>query len=181
MENSIYDQNVIAAIREYLLRYRQTLAVAESVTSGHLQAALSLADGARNFFHGGITAYNLGQKARHLKVDPILAETCNSVSERTCEEMALHCLDLFSCDWSIAVTGYAAPVPELNVHDLYCFCSVAFRGNIVQTLKIESAQKDIFQAQVEYADRVLKAFLSQLKNFRNSVKKISRQGHRQDI
>jgi len=57
-------------IKDYMLQHFETLAVAESVTSGHLQAAFSSADQATNFFQGGITAYNVGQKARQLCYKP---------------------------------------------------------------------------------------------------------------
>lgn len=75
-------------IKTYMLAHTETLAVAESVTSGCLQAALSLAEDATRFFQGGITAYNLGRKARHLKIDPIHAQEANCVSEKVAIEMA---------------------------------------------------------------------------------------------
>src|SRR5688500_4156368 len=111
----MYNIKQIAAIKDYMLTHHQTLAVAESVTSGHLQAAISLANGATEFFQGGITAYNLGQKSRHLKIEPISASACNCVSEKITEEMAIHALELFSSDWALATTGYAAPIPELGI------------------------------------------------------------------
>lgn len=55
-----YDETVINVIRDLLISRRQTISVAESVTSGHLQAALSSADNAMEFYQGGITAYNAG-------------------------------------------------------------------------------------------------------------------------
>jgi nicotinamide-nucleotide amidase len=54
----MYSTHVISAISEYMISNPQTLAVAESVTSRHLQAALSVALDASKFFHGGITTYN---------------------------------------------------------------------------------------------------------------------------
>ena len=106
-----YDDKIIEDIKNLLIRRGQTIAVAESLTSGHLQVALASAQNASKFFQGGITAYNLGQKARHLKIEPIHAENCNCVSEKVASQMALNVVDLFSTDWSIGITGYAAPVP----------------------------------------------------------------------
>ena len=54
----LYDEEVINQIKEWLTAHKQTIAVAESVTAGHLQAALSSAVEASKFFQGGITAYN---------------------------------------------------------------------------------------------------------------------------
>jgi nicotinamide mononucleotide (NMN) deamidase PncC len=78
----MYDLKEINVIKDYMLRSNQTVSVAESVTSGHIQAALSRAEFAMKFFQGGITAYNLGQKYRHLQVEPIHAQFTNFVSER---------------------------------------------------------------------------------------------------
>jgi nicotinamide-nucleotide amidase len=154
----MYNTDDIAGIKNYLVRNGHTLSVAESVTSGHLQAALSLADGASEFFQGGITAYNLGQKARHLKIDPIHAESCNCVSEKTADEMALHALELFSSDWSISITGYAAPVPALGISERYAFYAVAFRGQIILKKRIVTQEENLMKAQVSLANVLLKAF-----------------------
>lgn len=70
---NLYNMSAINSIRDYVLENKQTLAVAESVTSGHLQAAISVAENASSFFQGGITAYNLGQKCRHLNIEPLHA------------------------------------------------------------------------------------------------------------
>ena len=48
---------------------RLTLAVAESLTCGRLQARIGAISGASEFFLGGMTAYSLEQKVRHLGVD----------------------------------------------------------------------------------------------------------------
>jgi nicotinamide-nucleotide amidase len=154
----MYGKNNIEGIRKFMVDEKQTLSVAESVTSGHLQVALSLAEGATGFFQGGITTYNLGQKARHLKVNPIHAEGCNSVSEKITDEMALHAIDLFSSDWSIAITGYASPVPELDINELFAHYSIAFKKLIVLRKKIRSIKQSPFDVQVEYTEIILKDF-----------------------
>ncbi len=50
-----------------LLKKRKTLAVAESVTAGNLQAALSLATYAQLFFQGGITMW-IGIEQNSLRI-----------------------------------------------------------------------------------------------------------------
>lgn len=67
---------------------QMTLAVAESVTSGNIQAAFSLATDSTTFFQGGITSYNIGQKCRHLLVEPTHAIASNCVSKNVSEQMA---------------------------------------------------------------------------------------------
>lgn len=156
--NVMYNIQEISSIKDFMISCSHTLAVAESVTSGHLQAALSLATDASKFFHGGITAYNLGQKARHLHVNPIHATACNSVSKDIADEMALNVIPLFSSDWSIGITGYASPLPELGIHNLFAIYSIAFRKTIVERGRVESDDKGLYQVQVYFANRVLQEF-----------------------
>ena len=158
----MYNAQVISAIKDYMISHSQTLAVAESVTSGHLQAALSLASDASKFFQGGITAYNLGQKARHLHINPIHATSCNSVSEVIADEMALNAVSLFSSDWAIGITGYASPLPEFGIKDVFAFYAIAHRREIVHHGKITSDNKDPFEVQAAFANHVLNALHRQL-------------------
>lgn len=152
----MYNLKDISAIRSFMLSHGHTLAVAESVTSGHLQAALSLATEASNFFHGGITAYNLGQKARHLHINPIHATSCNSVSEFIADEMAVNALTFFSSDWAIGITGYASKVPDLGINDLFAYYAIAFRRGVVERGKVECDRDDAYEVQIAYANQVLK-------------------------
>jgi nicotinamide-nucleotide amidase len=160
----MYNTKEIADIKDYLLAHKESIAVAESVTSGHLQAAFSLADGATQFFQGGITAYNIGQKSRHLKIDPIHGIESNCVSPKIAREMALHTLELFSCNWSVAITGYAAPVPELNIHDRFAFYAIAHHNKIVASEKIEAFETDLYKVQVHYTNVVLQKLRVLLEN-----------------
>lgn len=162
----MYNEQDISDIRDFMLSHTHTLAVAESVTSGHIQAALSLAVDASRFFQGGITAYNLGQKARHLRVNPIHATTCNSVSAIIADEMALQANTLFSSDWSIGITGYASPLPDLGIRELFAFYSIAFRDKVVHRGKMEAEDHGSYNVQVYYACEVLhqlKVHLSSLR------------------
>lgn len=145
-------------IKKYMLAHHETLAVAESVTSGNLQAAFSLAEDATSFLQGGITAYNLGQKARHLKINPIHGELCNCVSEQVAVEMAEQVCDLFSSDWGVGITGYAAPVPELDITELHAYCAFAHRGKKTISKKVKAPQLEIREAQEYFVDTVLKEF-----------------------
>lgn len=147
-----------------MLSHKQTVAVAESVTSGHLQAALSLAGDASGFFQGGITTYNLGQKSRHLHIDPIHAATCNSVSQIVSDEMAQHTTAFFSSDWSLAITGYASPLPEMGIKNLFAFYSIVFQGKIVGRGRIDGDDHGPLEAQLYFTNQVLRAFVDTLRN-----------------
>ncbi|WP_276372366.1 nicotinamide-nucleotide amidohydrolase family protein [Chryseolinea sp. H1M3-3] len=154
----MYDSTVINALKDVLIKRDETIAVAESVTAGFLQAALSSAENASNFFQGGITAYNIGQKARHLHIEPIHAERCNCVSDRIAAQMALEVTQLFASDWGIAVTGYAAPVPECSINDLFAYYAVSYRGTLKAVEKIKAKKDDPMKVQVFYVNQILNDF-----------------------
>ncbi|HEY9009300.1 CinA family protein [Ohtaekwangia sp.] len=156
----MYEQKEINIIRDYMLRADQTLAVAESVTSGHIQAAISRAENAMKFFQGGITAYNVGQKYRHLQVEPIHAIANNAVSERVAMEMADQVCSLFKSDWGIGITGYAAPAPEFSVEELFAFYSFSFRGRNLEVRKIIAPSKTPWEVQQFYTEEVIREFAS---------------------
>ncbi len=167
----MYDEQVIQSITEILLKRRQTIAVAESVTAGHLQVALASAENASQFFQGGITAYNLGQKSRHLKIEPIHAEGCNCVSDKVAIEMAYEVTRLFSCDWGIAITGYAAPVPEYSIDELFAYYAISFQQKLLEVKKIKAEKNDPMKVQVFYVNSIITDFhrlLEHQSSFSNS-------------
>jgi nicotinamide-nucleotide amidase len=146
-------------IRDILIKKKQTLAVAESVTAGFLQSAFSMVENAKDYFHGGITTYNLGQKTKHLSVDPIHALSCDCVSEKVAITMALNVNRLFSSDWGIAITGYASPLPEKDQYELFAFYAIAFRDEIKSKGKIVAQQNDDPVAVREYFTNTLTGIL----------------------
>ncbi|HMJ67429.1 MAG TPA: nicotinamide-nucleotide amidohydrolase family protein [Cyclobacteriaceae bacterium] len=144
-------------IRKKLVSGNETLGVAESVTAGNLQSAFSLAKDATEFFQGGLTLYNTGQKARHLFIDPIIAERTNCVSEKIAQSMAKGACKFFSSDWGIGITGYAAPVPEWNVgNTLFAWYAIAYRNVVVLTEKMECKKMEMSKVQQFYVRMVLR-------------------------
>jgi PncC family amidohydrolase len=89
-----------------------TIAVAESLTAGKVQDAFGSVSGASDYFRGGMTAYHIDQKVKHLGVDRELAELCNCVSAAVAYQMADGVRKLMGTDISIATTGYAEPPVE---------------------------------------------------------------------
>lgn len=156
----MYDKKTIDDIKEILLDRHQTIAVAESVTAGHLQVALASAENASKFFQGGITAYNLGQKAKHLNIEPIHAEHCNCVSDKVAAQMALHVAQLFTSDWGIGITGYAAAVPECSVEQPFAYYAISFQDKLLRVKKVETAEEDPAQVQVFFVNKILKELYS---------------------
>ena len=108
--------DVVAELKELMLREPcWTLAAAESLTSGRVQARIGTVSGVSSFFLGGLTAYSLEQKVRHLGIDRVEAEACNCVSQAIAEQMARGAAALFDSDLAIATTGYAEPDPARGI------------------------------------------------------------------
>lgn len=154
----IYNEHTINAIRDIVLEKNETIAVAESVTAGHLQAAFSSAIDASKFFQGGITAYNIGQKARHLSIDPILGGKVNCVHQRIAVQMAASVMQMFTSDYGIAITGYASIVPECEKEGLFAFFAIAHNGKIVKQGRLSSPEKIPWQVQIDYAKKLIAEF-----------------------
>jgi nicotinamide-nucleotide amidase len=145
-------------IKKYMLQHQETLAVAESVTSGTLQAAFSRAEDATLFFQGGLTAYNVGQKSLQLNIDPIYGLSCNCVSERIASEMAQHICKRFCCDWGIGITGYATPVPELKIKTPFSYYAFYNKDRGSFTRMISSKKMTIDKVQQYFVAALLKDF-----------------------
>jgi PncC family amidohydrolase len=163
MDNPLIDPAVVNSIRDLLLERAETIAVAESVTSGLLQAALSQAVDASKFYQGGITAYNIGQKYKHLNVEPIHASNCDCISEQVASDMALNCCTLFKSDFGLGITGYASIVPEQD-NDLLAYCAVAYKKKIILNEKIEAKEAEPFGVQLFYMRNFLSRLEAYLKN-----------------
>lgn len=156
IENPLIEASVVNGIKESLVAKGETLSVAESVTSGLLQVAISQALEASKFFQGGITAYNLGQKYKHLNVDPVHAQNCNCISGEVARQMALNTCTLFRSDWGIGVTGYAAHDPK-DEADLFAHYAVAHRGEIVKEDKLNAPDTEPYEVQLFYVRNILEA------------------------
>ncbi len=161
------DKVIIQEIADLLIKQKQTIAVAESVTAGMMQTALASGENASDYFEGGITAYNINQKYIHLEVDLEYAKQCNCVSEKTASEMAINIVRSFHSYWGIAVTGYASPVPELGIHSLHACYAIAFQEKIVEVSTIHIENMPPLTAQETYVNVILKQFKKLLGQYTN--------------
>ncbi|HSU49959.1 MAG TPA: CinA family protein [Segetibacter sp.] len=159
----IYNEEIINSIKDILISRQETISAAESVTAGHLQAAFSTGIDASQYFQGGITAYNIGQKARHLNVDPILCGRVNCVSPQIADTMALQVSKMFTSHYGIGITGYASIVPECEEDGLFAYFSLSHKGEIVMAERIRSSEKHPHDVQVDYTSQVTLKILEHLK------------------
>ncbi len=125
-----FSKAILNDISFYLRERNESISMAESVTSGYLQLAFSQMPNASEFYNGGITAYTLQQKVKHLNVDRQEAEETNCVSKDITEVMALNVADLFNTEWSLATTGYSTPVKESH-EEIFAYYAIVYKGEIV--------------------------------------------------
>ena len=119
---------VAAELKALLLAEpKLTLAVAESLTAGNVQAQIAGVSGASGYFLGGVTAYSIEEKVRLLGVNRAGAKKVNCVSARVAEEMARGAADLFGADLAVATTGYAEPSAADGVASPMAWWAIAHR------------------------------------------------------
>ena len=159
-----------AAVKELMLRRpRLTLAVAESMTCGRVQARLGAVPGASEFFLGGITAYTLEQKVRHLGVGRAHARGVNCVSRRVAVEMARGACALFGADVALATTGYAEPAPARGAKAPLAWWALCHQhGGLpaVRTGLMEFPGAGRVEMQDTVTDEVLRALVTYLRIWR---------------
>ena len=121
-------------IGELLKSRGERIAVAESISAGNIQAALSSNSWASDYFEGGITAYSLRQKVNLLGIDEQKAREVNCVSQDIARDMAVAVSLKFGTDYGIGTTGYAEPWGEIKEpHAYYSIAhgGIAFRGGCI--------------------------------------------------
>lgn len=155
----------MSELKDLLLREPNlTLAVAESLTCGHLQAQIGRISGASNFFLGGITAYTIDQKVRHLGVERAAAAAVNCVSAAVAEQMARGAAELFGADLALATTGYAEPAQGVTVP--FAWWALAHRradGWQVRWARVECPGADRVQVQQQVASAAVAGLLEYLR------------------
>ncbi len=107
---------------------RLTVAAAESLTAGHVQARIASVSGSSKYFLGGLTAYSLDEKVRHLGVNRAAAKEVDCVSAEVAEQMARGVCELFGSDLGVATTGYAEPNAKLKIAQPFAWWAVAYRA-----------------------------------------------------
>ncbi len=151
-------------------RPRLTLAVAESLTAGHVQARVAAASGASNYFLGGVTAYTLDQKVRLLGVNRAHARRVNCVSQRVAVEMAVGAMQLFGADLAVATTGYAEPARAAGVKSPMAWWAICQRlpnGRLaLNSGTIEVPGADRLEAQTRIAEDVIGRLIAHLAAWR---------------
>ncbi|PJJ66614.1 CinA family protein [Chryseobacterium geocarposphaerae] len=162
-----FHKKLLEYIGQSLMTADETISVAESVTSGCLQLALSQIPNASLIYKGGMTAYTLPMKVNLLNVDQEEAEKCDCVSENIAETMALNVAKLYETDWSIATTGYCTPIRNSS-YKIFAFFSFSYKGEIIHTGKLELHPKtQALNAQLYYTEFILGCFKTEVSKARD--------------
>lgn len=157
-----FHKSLLEYIGQSLMTADETIAVAESVTSGCLQLAFSQMPNASLVYKGGMTAYTLPMKVKLLDVDQDEAEKCDCVSENIVETMALNVAKLYEADWSIATTGYCTPIRNSS-YKIFAFFSFSYKGKIIYTNTLELHPKtQALNAQLYYTEFILGCFKTEI-------------------
>ncbi len=139
-------------ILKKLTALEKTIAVAESISAGHLQSMLTSVSGASAVFKGGVTTYVKSTKVELLQVGDALAERTNCIDEEVARQMAAGALKLFKSDYAIATCGYA----ERDDGRPYAFIAVAQApGTMLYSGRVELSGTRV-EAQHETAQIALK-------------------------
>ena len=149
---------------------RLTLAAAESLTAGHVQARVAAVSGASEYFLGGVTAYSLEQKVKLLGVNRAAAKNVDCVSAEVAAQMACGVCALFGSDVGVATTGYAEPNAKLKIAQPFAWWAVArrVRGGKFLTRhgRVECPRASRTDAQTIVADAALAELVSLLRAVR---------------
>lgn len=158
-------------LKELMIRPpRWTLAVAESITAGRVQARISAVSGASEFFLGGITAYTLEQKVKHLGVNRTGAVAVNCVSATVAEQMAVGACGLFGSDFAVATTGYAEASPAQGVAVPFAWWALARRSaggpTLTRSGRVERQGLSRVEMQVAVAEAATDGLIAWLRELR---------------
>jgi nicotinamide-nucleotide amidase len=146
---------------------RLTVAAAESLTAGRVQALIASVSGASDYFLGGVTAYSLDEKVKLLGVNRAHAKKCHCVSQQVAVEMAVGACQLFGADLGVATTGYAEPSRAEGIKVPMAWWALAHvkRGGKIAVISgtVELPGANRLEAQERVADSVVGMLVAYLR------------------
>lgn len=155
-----------------------TIAAAESLTGGHVQAMLTSVSGSSVYVRGGITAYTLDEKVRCLGVNRAHAKRANCVSQQVAVEMAMGACRLFDTDVAVSTTGYAEPSRERAVkvpHAWWAICHRLGGGSaVIISGYVEVRGEDRVSTQQRVADTVMRELVAYMRELHGAKLKARR-------
>jgi PncC family amidohydrolase len=102
-------QHVVKQIHKFLIKNKNTVAVAESCTGGSLSNLLTRNSGSSQYFTLGLVVYSNAMKSLILKISSKIIAQKGAVSRDIAIKMAEFVRRLGKTDFAIAITGIAGP------------------------------------------------------------------------
>ena len=117
-----------SVVLEHLRRRGETLAVAESMTGGLIQARLTAVEGASEVFLGGAVSYSGHAKIQLVGVPEELIGQHGTVSDPVTRAMAEGIRCQLGTAWGLAITGNAGPGEDRQGAAPVGTCIIAVAG-----------------------------------------------------
>lgn len=157
-----------------------SIAAAESVTGGNVQAMLTSISGASDYVRGGITTYTLDEKVRCLGVNRAHARRAECVSQQVAVEMALGACRLFDAELAVSTTGFAEASRERGVkvpHAWWAICHRLGGGSaVIISGYVEVSGEDREATQRRIADTALRELVAYVRELHGAQRKPRRAG-----
>ena len=115
-------------VLELLHQRGETLAVAESMTGGMIQARITSVSGSSEVFQGGAVVYSAAAKHLLAGVDPGLIKAQGTVSEAVTRALAEGIARTLGTTWGLATTGNAGPSEDKDGPAPVGTCLIAVSG-----------------------------------------------------
>ena len=140
------DERLEQVIVRLLTERKETLAIAESCTGGHLANRLTNVPGASAVLFAGLVTYSNEAKKAFLGVKAETLDTEGAVSKEVAREMARGACDRTGAHYAIATTGIAGPSggsPEKPVGTV--FIGFASRREVLATKHFNPYDRETFK------------------------------------
>jgi len=128
MRQRITDLDTEAGKLKSAMPAGMTIACAESLTGGLVGHTISRVSGASAYYLGTLCAYSIDVKASVLNVDREHAATCDCVSVRVAQEMAVGAHQLFGANITTSCTGFVTKPDHAEFP--YCYWAIAINGEV---------------------------------------------------
>jgi len=103
------DLTMEEVVGQFLMKKKQTLALAESCTGGLISHRITRIPGSSNYYVGGAVTYSNEAKMKFLGVQSTTLEKYGAVSEQTALEMSRGIKERTGASIGLSVTGVAGP------------------------------------------------------------------------
>lgn len=138
---------VINTIANRLIEKNLRLAVAESLTGGHISDAITNLPGSSRFFEMSVVSYSSHSKSEVLGIGGSIIKKFGMISEETAIAMARAIADLSDAEISLSTTGVAGPEPMEGKDVGLVYMAVSVNGRVESRgMKFSGSREEIKRA-----------------------------------